>query len=202
MMAEPGPSDRRSPDLQHQEAGLAEARRKEPGAGTTERFIQFYHLAHRRISACILSMVPNRAEAEDIMQATSLALWQQFGTFREGGDFTNWACGVAYRQTLKYFREHKHRSLRFREEVMGRIAEFRNQHRDVLEARSLALSECLKKLSHQDRELVTVYATDEVTMKTVAERLRRPANTVYKALKRIRLLLMQCVDRAMATGGA
>ena len=65
-----------------------------------------------------------------------------------------------------------------------------------------ALRQCLGKLPANDRQLVQqCYGEAESSFKTIAEKLGRPVNTVYKALNRIRRSLHQCIDRRLSAEG-
>ena len=73
---------------------------------------------------------------------------------------------------------------------------------DLLESRRDALRGCLKKLTDTDRRLVQqCYGDSRQSFKTAADELGRPANTVYKALNRIRRALYQCIERTLALEG-
>ena len=50
----------------------------------------------RRIFAYIYTLVPNRTDAEDILQETSLIICEKFHDFKPGTDFVAWACQIAY----------------------------------------------------------------------------------------------------------
>jgi len=55
----------------------------------------------------------------------------------------------------------------------------------------------MKKLSDRDRQLVLQRYTEKINSRQLASRIGRPENTVYKALSRIRRLLMECVDHVL-----
>src|SRR5437667_11409220 len=50
----------------------------------------------RQIFSYIYVLVPNRPDAEDLLQETSLVICEKFHEFREGTDFVAWACQIAY----------------------------------------------------------------------------------------------------------
>src|SRR2546430_12593207 len=50
----------------------------------------------RQIFSYIYVLVPNRSDAEDLLQETSLVICEKFHEFREGTDFVAWACQIAY----------------------------------------------------------------------------------------------------------
>src|SRR6266498_6170896 len=50
----------------------------------------------RQIFSYIYVLVPNRSDAEDLLQETSLVICEKFHEFKEGTDFVAWACQIAY----------------------------------------------------------------------------------------------------------
>src|SRR5256885_12120337 len=50
----------------------------------------------RQMFSYIYVLVPNRSDAEDLLQETSLVICEKFHEFREGTDFVAWACQIAY----------------------------------------------------------------------------------------------------------
>jgi RNA polymerase sigma-70 factor, ECF subfamily len=169
-----------------------------------ERFLDFYNTAYPRLYAFILSLLPDRADAHDALQETSLVLLRRFDDFRfqpakterEVEAFVRWGCGIALNQ-VRRLRRRKTSSLQFSEQVLDRIAAAREQYSELLESRRRFLPECLDKLADSDRDLVLRCFQTTTTIKVVAEQINRPVNTVYKALNRIRTTLKKCIDLAV-----
>jgi RNA polymerase sigma-70 factor, ECF subfamily len=59
------------------------------------------------------------------------------------------------------------------------------------------LAECMQRLSAADREVVQRCYGSDATLATVADELGRPVNTIKSVLKRARLALFECIQRAM-----
>lgn len=73
--------------------------RKTGGTAKPDRhaeFLRLYSRHHYRIPAYIYTLVPHRADAEDLLQETSIILWEKFEQFDPGSDFLAWACQVAF----------------------------------------------------------------------------------------------------------
>jgi len=164
-------------------------------------FLRCYTQNYHRIFGFILTLLPNTADAEEVLQETSIVLWNKFDTFEQGTDFVRWACAVAQRMTLKYRRERKKGPLLLGEEMLQEIASVRLESSDLLEQRRGILAGCMKKLSDPDRKLIQQQYAEKMTSRKLAVRLGRPENTVYKALSRIRRQLMECVDRVIRVEG-
>ena len=71
-----------------------------------------------------------------------------------------------------------------------------------LDERHEALEHCLKKLHPRDRELVITRYEPGGGVTEAARRTGRSLVAAYKALGRIRKLLLDCVTHRLAAGGA
>ena len=168
----------------------------------SERFLALYNTAYPRIHAFILSLMPSRSDVNDAMQETSLVLLRRFDDFRPSADdsesdaFVRWGCGIALNQVRRLKREGV-RAIPFSDALLSRIATAREQYSETLELRRRFLPGCIEKLSDSDRELVSRCFDQTGSIKTLANEMDRPVNTLYKAINRIRTRLKDCVDLAV-----
>src|SRR5436305_15293458 len=65
-------------------------------ADSRKRLVALLTRHQRQIFSYIYVLVPNRSDAEDLLQETSLVICEKFHEFREGTDFVAWACQIAY----------------------------------------------------------------------------------------------------------
>src|SRR6059058_3986519 len=108
----------------------------------------------RRIFAYIYTLVPNRTDAEDILQETSLIICEKFADFEPGTDFVAWACQIAYWR-VRYARQKFARSkVVFDQEILDVVAQTASSMTDELDERHEALAHCLQRLHPRDRELL------------------------------------------------
>lgn len=167
-----------------------------------EEFVRLFGLNHGRVFAYIVTLLPCWTDAEEVLQRTSIALWQNFGQFDPSGDFVRWACGVAHRQTLNYRRQQARSRHLFSESVMEKVALARVARSSILEERRPAMDDCIAELPRSDREIIEhYYYQGKKTAAEVARELDRPTNTILKALIRIRRSLHRCVDKAISSEG-
>ena len=154
--------------------------------------------------AFILSLLPHRADAHDVLQETCLVLFRRFDDFcpqaaggqTEAEAFIKWGCGIAINQ-VRRLRQRRARLPQFSDRVLDRIAAARQEHADLLELRRRFLPSCIDRLSESDRELISRCLDSGTTIKAVAEELQRPVNTIYKTVNRIRATLRRCIDLAV-----
>ena len=163
----------------------------------TEEFVRLFSEHQRELFKFIFLLIPSHADAENVLQETSVILWRKFNEFQSGTDFFRWAAQVARNKVRDFRKEAARDRLRFwNDDVIESIAETRFMDSDSLVQQRTLLADCVRLLTPVDRELIRRCFGQNLSIKMVAERLGRPANTVYKALNRIRKVLMDCVDKA------
>ena len=151
----------------------------------------------RQIFAYIYALVPNRYDAEDLLQETSLVICEKFNDFEDGTDFVAWACQIAYWR-IRYSRQKFARSkVVFNQEVLDAVAQTASEMTKELDGRHEALGNCLQKLPQRDRELLLVRYEQGSGVEEAARRSGRTLQTAYKALARLRKLLLDCVSNQL-----
>ncbi len=65
---------------------------------------EFYLLYHRRLARFLVRITPRLELAEEIINDTMLAVWQQAAEFRSESRVSTWVMGIAFRQGLKSLR--------------------------------------------------------------------------------------------------
>jgi len=168
-----------------------------------EAFVRTLTRAEPRVYAYIRSMVSNWADAEEVLQETNAALWRKAGDSLAADDFTAWACGVARLEVLR-FRQAKSDQTGFSEQFLEAVANASLAGQAEFDTRREALQFCLEKLTPADRELVRLRYFENGdqsacrSTKQVAEQVGRPVEGMYKAMRRIRLVLFECIERHVA----
>src|ERR1700759_3162125 len=100
----------------------------------------------RQIFSYIYVLVPNRSDAEDLLQETSLVICEKFNQFEDGTDFVAWACQIAYWR-VRYSRQKYARSkVLFDQSLVDAVAETAGTMAREMDARHEALASCLQKL--------------------------------------------------------
>lgn len=161
-------------------------------------FMRLFVQYQRRIHGFITTLLPNPADAEDVLQETSITAWQKFGDYQPGTDFVRWVCTIARLKVLKFRREQKPGRLLFSDALLEDLADLQIRQTDTWETWNQALADCLAKLRPTDRQLVLWCSRSDTTVRQVASQVGRPENTVYKAIGRIRSGLFDCVRRAVS----
>jgi RNA polymerase sigma-70 factor (ECF subfamily) len=156
----------------------------------------------RRIFGYIYTLVPVRHDAEDILQETSLVICEKFAQFQPGTDFAAWACQIAYWEVRRARQKFARSKVVFDDEVVKAVAQTAADLVPEMSARHEALARCLQKLHPRDRELVLTRYEPGCGVELAAQRSGRSMDAAYKALARIRKLLLDCVTNQLSAEAA
>jgi RNA polymerase sigma-70 factor, ECF subfamily len=155
----------------------------------------------RMIYGYVLSLVPNLADADEIVQETCLRLWDEFDRYVPGSSFAAWSLTVAHYEVLTWRKRASRSKLVFDDALV----ELMGKEREVVERaagpRQEALADCLQELTENNRRLIAECYGAGRKIKEVAAKLERTEASVYKALERIRSALHQCIERKLSGGG-
>jgi len=153
----------------------------------------------RRVFGYIHTLVPQRADAEDILQETSLVIVEKFHEFKPGTDFVAWACQIAWWRVRAARQKFARSKVVFDDDVLDAVAHTASTMQAEVSERHEALSRCLQRLHPRDRELLLTRYEPGARVEEAAERSGRSLEAAYKALARLRKLLFDCVTNHLAT---
>ena len=150
----------------------------------------------RRLFSYILTLVPNLADADDLLQETNAVLLRKREEFQAGTSFAAWACQVAYFEILGYRkRQARWRHALNNHDLLAELSSEATAHCEALDSRLTALETCLQKLPAADRDLVSMRYRQDLSSQRMADCLTRTAEAVRRHLYRIRLALLRCIER-------
>lgn len=175
-----------------------------PGAVPPERVDTFVRLLgqnQRRLYLYVMSLVPDRTEAEDILQETNLVLWREFDRFQVGTNFTAWACRVAFNQVLSWRKRRQRDRLEFSEAFLTAVADELSEEAERLEERGRLLARCLDRLPPHHRNLVRLRYSEGASVEAIAAQVKGSVEGVYRMLSRIRQALHECVQQSLRQEG-
>ena len=173
----------------------------DPDPKRTAEFLRLFSTHQPQIFAYILTLLPAWHDAEEVMQETSVVLWNSFGEFTRGTNFRAWARTVAFTQVLSFRKRQGHTPIPLSEKFIEAIAQETARLADPLEEQLQALAHCVEQLGPRDRELLRLCYEPGISTKEAADQLGQPAGTVYKALTRIRRALFKCIKRTLSAEG-
>lgn len=166
-------------------------------------FLRLFLQNQRRLYAYILTLLPNRADADDVLQETSLVMWDKFDPAAPPTEFLAWGRRVAYHKVLDFYKKTNRLRARLSRVFLERIGRVADEQAEALQLddRREALAACIEKLPPRDRDLLTRRFADGATTQSTSQQLGRSVDAVYKALAKLREALFRCVEKTLAREG-
>src|SRR3712207_5862982 len=76
-------------------------------------FLRLFLQNERRLYAYILTLLPHRADADDVLQDVSVVMWDKFDDTHPPDDFVAWGCRVAYFKVLDFYKKRQRSRVQF-----------------------------------------------------------------------------------------
>ena len=159
-------------------------------------------LAQPVVSSFIGAMVRDFSDRDDVLQETAVAVLESADRYDPNRPFVAWALGIARNQIRMYIRRDTRERLVFDDAVISQLADSFGAVGSDDVHRMGFLRECLQRLDPRDQQLFQLRYAEDLKPAAIGERLGIAANTVSKALQRLRDQLRICVDRAAASARA
>jgi RNA polymerase sigma-70 factor (ECF subfamily) len=156
-----------------------------------------YYLIH----SYVLTMVPNKTDAEDVLQNTITYMWEHFEDFSPGTKFLSWAVTIAKFQVLTYRKAITRSKIHLSETALDLIAEENEKLSTQADVRYEALQKCLKKLSEREQDFLKKRFMQGSSIKKIADDIGASLNAVYKRFARLKGILLNCIRRTIMGQG-
>ena len=168
---------------------------------SSDDFAALYSQCHVNLLRYVMSLLPNRTQAEDVVQETARALWKKAKDYNPEQPFWPWAKKFAYFEVLRHRKRQAIRGKYFTETLIETLAAEHDEAEPVLEEQRAVLGQCLERLDGKARELVVCRYDRNQTLDSIAREHGRSANSLYLMMHRIRKKLVECVNRRMHPEG-
>ena len=168
---------------------------------SAEEFVRQFSIGQHRILRFIHTLVPHLADAEEILQETSVILWKKWPEFDRDRDFIKWACGIARLEVFRMFRDKNRHMLHLSEAVLNEIADIAASEAYEIaqyDAGATALRQCLRELPESEREILLLKYQHEQTVQQIARTCQRPKSSVHDLIAKTRMRLLRCVRKRLA----
>jgi RNA polymerase sigma-70 factor (ECF subfamily) len=170
-------------------------------AGEQTVRVQQYFVRHQsRLKAFVLSLQPDFAEAEDILQEVFLVVTRKAHEFEEGTNFTAWAFAIARFKILESLRRRKTKAVALSEAVIETLCAAAPEE-ELPEEQFAAVRACLDQLAPRMQEVLRMRYYREQGPKEIARVLSWTPNSVNVALSNARRLMFTCVARKLKEAG-
>jgi RNA polymerase sigma-70 factor (ECF subfamily) len=161
---------------------------------------RLWTLAVPAVSAFVAALVRDFQDRDDVLQETAVAVLEAFPRYDPAQPFTAWAMGIARNQVRLLWRRKGRERLAFDTEAVDALAAaFATADPD---RRLDHLDGCVAALDPASREMCRLRYEHDLKPAAIGERVGQAANTVAKALQRIRDRLRECIQRKAAEAGA
>jgi RNA polymerase sigma-70 factor (ECF subfamily) len=168
----------------------------------SETYIQRLVGLQTQLYAYILTLLADRAAAEDVLQETNLVLYCKSDEFTEGTNFDAWAFRTARNQCLSYWSIRRRDRLVLDEALLYSSASAVESGHLNVDLLKDALNECLAKLPAHQRELVESRYAAGSSIGRLAAACGRTESAVSQSLYRIRTALSRCIRGQLSQTGA
>jgi RNA polymerase sigma-70 factor (ECF subfamily) len=140
------------------------------------------------------SMIPNRAEAEDVLQVAQLKIWTRLSSFRCHSSFRTWITRIAINEALQSYRRTR-MGLEWDAMDCDRLTASADCPERSYARREMAgkISRAIYRLPAKFREIVVLRELRELSVKETALELRSNPQLVKTRLFRARMMLSKAL---------
>jgi RNA polymerase sigma-70 factor, ECF subfamily len=140
---------------------------------------------------------PHAQDLDDLMQETSLKLWQEFADYDPSRPFLPWAMRIGYFQVLRFRKTRSRDRLVFSDELLEILVAEEAGIGRTQDLRS-TLEDCLGKLTPRARETVLARYAQNSSIADLAQQRHQSVHVLYRVLNQARIELTACVRRHLA----
>jgi RNA polymerase sigma-70 factor (ECF subfamily) len=163
-------------------------------ASDSSRFIAALTRHQPALEAFCHAQLANRQDAQEVLQAACVKLWEKSADWNPETEFLPWAFAVARFTVLSYIRDRMRDRLVFDEEVVLAMSEDTETAAAEFEDRREALDNCLGKLKHEQRELLQQHYILGHSLREISAATGRGESAVKMILLRLREQLSHCIE--------
>lgn len=159
----------------------------------TREFMSLLVPNQRSILAFILSLVPNKVDAEDILQEALTEMWKKFYQFEIGTDFTAWGVTIAKYKVFEFRRKTRGSKLQFNDKLVHILEVESDQKQKDISVHIDLLEKCTQKLESKEINFLKLRYENDLTLKKIAGRTGMSLQSVHRAISRIHAKLVRCI---------
>jgi RNA polymerase sigma-70 factor, ECF subfamily len=164
-----------------------------------ERIVGLIARHQPEIHRYVLSLLPDRMLADDVVQETNLVLWRKAAEYDAAQPFLPWALTIAWYQ-VKAARRDSGRDRHIFDDSLVEILAVEHREHDTREADlEAALEKCLGELSESNRSLILARYEPRASVQDLAAERKQTPTALSLTLMRIRKALETCIERKLAT---
>lgn len=158
-------------------------------------------IEHRRmIESYAYAITRDFHLVDDVYQEVALLVVARWARMPAGGEVIPWLKEITRRKSLELVRKQARMSRRLSDEALQQVEATLPLQAD--HALADAMMRCVEKLPAAARQAILGRYSENLAVDEIARRIGRTVQGAYAVLKRARLMLEECVNRARGQAGA
>lgn len=166
-----------------------------------DQFLRLFMEHEEALRRYVRSLLFDQEECREVMQEVAIVLWRKFDPSSDSASFRRWAYGVARMESLAFRRDRARDRHMFGEDIAILLEQTAQAESSSLDREKDVLKRCVEKLPIDQRELVACAYEHGVDKAELAIKFGWTPMALYKKLHRIRIRLMECTRRELASEG-
>ncbi len=165
--------------------------------GSRDAFERLYQRTSSKLFGVCLRLMPDRAEAEDVLQEVYVGIWHKAGQFDPArASAITWLAMVARNKAIDRLRAMPSVNRQSSVDVAESIADPSASPLQNAEAWNdrTRLDRCMQQLDEQRRGLIRTAFFEGITYEEIAQRIGSPLGTVKSWIRRSLLQLRACLE--------
>lgn len=164
------------------------------------KFVGLLTAHYYKIHSFILAMVPNKTDADDVLQNTITYMWEHFDDFERGTNFLAWSVTIAKYQVFTYRKRQQRSKVMFSNDTLNAIAAKNQELLGELGERYDAMTKCLSRLSENDKRLFVGQSVEGKKIAQIAAEQNVAPVILYRRFARLKGSLLKCIRLTLAAG--
>jgi RNA polymerase sigma-70 factor (ECF subfamily) len=149
------------------------------------------------VARFVFASIPDFQQAEDVLQEIAVVLYRKFHQYQPDRPFIPWALAVARLEVLSSKRKQARSPLELHPDLLGHLGDLCLEMKPELDARTVALQECLRKLDPRALDLIELRYEQGLPPRQIAAAAGSTSLRIRARLNRIRSLLRACIERQL-----
>ncbi len=170
-------------------------------ARTQEQFIRHWTAAQSTIAAYVRGLIPDRQQAEDLLQDIAVQLMNKFDGYDPSRPFVAWALGFAKFAVMNSKRTRARSFITYQPDILDAVTEVYEERLPDYEHKKAALNQCLELVKGRNRRMLVMRYWNDMKPKAIAKKMGMRSGAVRVALSRTRNALLKCIKQHVSSEG-
>lgn len=168
----------------------------------SQAFAFYWVKAQPVVSGLICGAIPNRHDAEDVLQEVAVTAAKDFNQYDQARPFLPWVLTIARHRIADHHRKNMRDKVTFDADTLETLSDAAHRLTNKVSDREAALSECMEQLPGRGRRILEMRYHFDMSADTIGRRLGATPKAVFSALHRLRVALGKCIDKRLNSGTA